>query len=110
MFVGKQLGVFSFAWLTTKLGVAALPKSVTYVQICAVAMLCGIGFTISLFIASLAFAHTRRSFMVDERAGVLAGSRPSALIGHLILRATPGRLRSIREMNEVTDNAWLRHV
>ena len=88
LFLGKQLGVFGFAWLAIKLGLAQLPKGVTFVQVYAVAVLCGIGFTMSLFIASLAFEHARHSFVVDERVGILAGSLISALTGYLILRAT----------------------
>ena len=88
LFVGKQLGVFSFAWLAIKLGIAELPKGVTYVQVYAVALLCGIGFTMSLFVASLAFEHARHSFLVDERVGIVAGSLLSALIGYLLLRTS----------------------
>ena len=96
LFLGKQLGVFGFAWLAIKLGLAQLPKGVTFVQVYAVAVLCGIGFTMSLFIASLAFEHARHSFVVDERIGILAGSLISALTGYLILRA------SLRDSNQTT--------
>ena len=74
--------------MAIKLGLAQLPKGVSFVQVYAVAVLCGIGFTMSLFIASLAFEHARQSFVVDERVGILAGSLISALTGYLILRAT----------------------
>ncbi|KPK38574.1 MAG: sodium:proton antiporter [Gammaproteobacteria bacterium SG8_47] len=88
LFVGKQLGVFTFAWLAIKLGVARLPKGVNYIQVYAVSVLCGVGFTMSLFIASLAFEHSRQNVMVDERIGILVGSLISAAVGYLILRVS----------------------
>jgi NhaA family Na+:H+ antiporter len=88
LFVGKQLGVFTFAWLAIKVGVATLPKGVNFLQIYAVSLLCGIGFTMSLFVASLAFEHSRHNFMVDERIGILVGSLLSAVVGYFVLRAS----------------------
>ena len=67
-----------------KLGIARLPGSVTWVQIYGVSLLCGIGFTMSLFIGSLAFTEQGADF--DERLGILLGSLLSAAAGTLVLR------------------------
>jgi Na+:H+ antiporter, NhaA family len=85
LFVGKQLGVFAFCWIGVKSGIARLPKGVTWPMIYGVAVLCGIGFTMSLFIASLAFEHTSDNLLFDERIGILLGSVVSAAVGYLIL-------------------------
>jgi Na+:H+ antiporter, NhaA family len=85
LFVGKQLGVFAFCWIGVKSGIARLPKGVTWPMIYGVAVLCGIGFTMSLFIASLAFEHTSDNLLFDERIGILLGSVISAAVGYLIL-------------------------
>jgi len=90
LFVGKQVGVFGFAWIGTRLGICRLPSGVTWVQVYGVALLSGIGFTMSLFIGTLAFAGPDQAAAV--RLGVLSGSVLSATIGYLMLRyAVPGR-------------------
>ncbi len=85
LFVGKQLGVFLFCWIGVKSGAARLPDGVTWAMVYGVAALCGIGFTMSLFIASLAFEHTADNLLFDERIGILLGSILSATVGYLIL-------------------------
>ena len=85
LFVGKQIGVFAFCWIGVKSGIAKLPKGVTWSMIYGVAVLCGIGFTMSLFIASLAFEHTSDNLLFDERIGILLGSVVSAAVGYLTL-------------------------
>ncbi|CAB3712357.1 Na+/H+ antiporter NhaA [Achromobacter kerstersii] len=87
LFLGKQLGVFGFAWLAIKAGVASLPRHATFTQLYGIALLCGIGFTMSLFIGALAFTDAAN---VDAtKIGVLAGSLASGLIGFLLLRIKP---------------------
>ncbi|GLQ29780.1 Na+/H+ antiporter NhaA [Litoribrevibacter albus] len=83
LFLGKQLGVFGFAWLVIKLGLAKLPSSINWAQLYGVAILCGIGFTMSLFIGSLAFEQTGES--MDDRLGILFGSLLSSVVGFLLL-------------------------
>jgi NhaA family Na+:H+ antiporter len=84
LFLGKQLGIFASIWAAVKLGVARRPGGASWTQIYGLAMLCGIGFTMSLFIGDLAFDD---SAMVDAvRLGVLIGSLASALGGFAILR------------------------
>jgi Na+:H+ antiporter, NhaA family len=84
--VGKQLGVFSFSWLAVKLGVARLPSGVEFKHVYGAALLCGIGFTMSLFIGMLAFENTATGeVIVTHRIGILAGTLISALAGCLVL-------------------------
>jgi len=88
LFLGNQIGVFGFVWLAVKLGIAQLPQEVRWIHIYGVAALCGIGFTMSLFISSLAFHHTDVGFAVDDRLGILLGSLLSALLGYVVLHMT----------------------
>jgi NhaA family Na+:H+ antiporter len=85
LFLGKQIGVFGFSWLTVKLKLARLPDSVNWRQLYAVSILCGIGFTMSLFISSLAFEQGGVEIAVHDRLGILLGSLISAFIGYLLL-------------------------
>lgn len=85
LFLGKQLGVFGFAWLAIKSGVATLPRHASFTQLYGVALLCGIGFTMSLFIGALAF--TNPAAVDATKIGVLTGSLASAVVGFLLLRA-----------------------
>lgn len=88
LFIGKQLGVFSFAWLAIRLKLASLPEKVTWTQLYGAAILCGIGFTMSLFIASLAFEHEGQEYIRLVRLGILIASLLSATMGYFILRVT----------------------
>ena len=88
LFFGKQLGVFGFCWLGVKLKVARLPAGVRWVHIYGTALLCGVGFTMSLFIASLAFEATGVDLLFDERLGIIVGSLLSGACGYFVLRRT----------------------
>ena len=83
--VGKQVGVLSFAWLAVRLGVADLPAGVTWRQVHAVAILAGIGFTMSLFVASLAFQEP--ATIEVAKVGILTASLLSGVTGGLLLAA-----------------------
>ncbi|WP_395757148.1 Na+/H+ antiporter NhaA [Achromobacter sp. EB05] len=86
LFLGKQLGVFGFAWLAIRTGLASLPRHASFTQLYGVALLCGIGFTMSLFIGALAFSDPAA---VDAtKIGVLTGSLASAVAGFLLLRTS----------------------
>jgi len=85
LFVGKQLGVFTFAWLAVKTRLAKLPRDVDWKQIYGVSLLCGIGFTMSLFIGSLAFENSGGDHLFDERLGIIVASILSAICGYLWL-------------------------
>ena len=84
LFLGKQVGIFGSVWIAAKLKIAAPPKGASWMQIYGVALLCGIGFTMSLFIGGLAFADPALNGQV--KIGVLTGSLLSAVAGYLVLR------------------------
>jgi NhaA family Na+:H+ antiporter len=86
LFFGKQLGVFTFSWLTIKLGFAKLPAGSTWVQLYGISALCGIGFTMSLFIGSLAFAEGGSGYARADRFAIVAASLLAGVVGYLILR------------------------
>ena len=92
LFVGKQVGIFAAVWLAVRMGLAQRLRGATWLQIYGVSMLCGIGFTMSLFIGALAFPES--PLLVEEaKLGVLTGSFVSALVGYLVLRFAPQHLR-----------------
>jgi NhaA family Na+:H+ antiporter len=86
LLVGKQIGVFGFIWLGIKLGLTAMPKGMNWGSLYGMSALCGIGFTMSLFIGSLAFDQTSELLVFDERFGIVIGSLLSGITGTLILR------------------------
>jgi len=88
LFLGKQAGVLGFAWLAVKAGVAAMPAAVGWRQVWGVSLLCGIGFTMSLFIASLAFA-AEPGLLDGAKVGILGGSLVSGLAGAAVLLRRP---------------------
>jgi NhaA family Na+:H+ antiporter len=87
LFVGKQLGITAFAWLAIKLGLGELPEGALWRQIWGGALLAGIGFTMSIFIASLAFSDYEVLDMA--KIGIIVGSLLSAIVGILVLRLGP---------------------
>ena len=87
LFIGKQVGVFSFCWLAVKAGIAKLPDQTNWMQMYGLSILCGIGFTMSLFISSLAFENVDTSYLISDRIGILFGSVLSAVVGYYILSA-----------------------
>jgi NhaA family Na+:H+ antiporter len=91
LFLGKQLGVFGAAWLAVRLRIATLPNGVRWSQLYGAALLCGIGFTMSLFIGSLAFEHVGQEHAASVRLGIFVGSILSALAGYGLLRLLPSR-------------------
>ena len=84
LIIGKQIGVIIPVLVVVKLGLAKLPKGTTFIQIYGVSLLCGIGFTMSLFISGLAFGGIPDEY--DPRLGIILGSLVSGIIGYLILR------------------------
>jgi NhaA family Na+:H+ antiporter len=89
LFIGKQIGVFGATFVAVKLGFGRLPEGAGWASIYGAAMLAGIGFTMSLFIGTLAWDTA--DFAAPVRLGVLAGSLVSGLAGYAMLRATMGR-------------------
>lgn len=93
LFFGKQIGVFGAAWLAIRLGVARLPVAASWLQLYGVSLLCGIGFTMSLFIGLLAFKDA--ALQNEVKVGVLVGSLSSALIGAALLSVAKARRASV---------------
>ncbi|MCB1667116.1 MAG: Na+/H+ antiporter NhaA [Porticoccaceae bacterium] len=88
LFFGKQIGVFGLCWLTIKLNLTRLPNGMNWRSLYGTAALCGIGFTMSLFIGSLAFEETGVNLFFDERLGIILGSLASGLVGYFLLRSS----------------------
>jgi len=86
LIVGKQVGVFSFAWLSIRTGIAELPKQTSMAQIYGAAILCGIGFTMSLFIGSLAFEEMGIGYSRPDRLGIIVGSLVCGVFGFVVLK------------------------
>ncbi len=86
LFLGKQFGVFAFSWAAIRFGFARLPDGVTWMQLYGVAALCGVGFTMSLFIGSLAFAEGGSGYARPDRFAIILASMLSGITGYLILR------------------------
>jgi NhaA family Na+:H+ antiporter len=92
LFLGKQVGVFGSVWLAVKLGLARRPSGTSWPQLYGMALLCGIGFTMSLFIGLLAFGEAG-ALQDQTKIGVLAGSLISAIAGWAVLRICPAASR-----------------
>ncbi len=88
LFFGKQLGVFGMVALARLLRIANLPAGTTWGQLYGVAVLCGVGFTMSLFIGSLAFGESNPELVSGVKMGVMGGSLLSAIFGLIILNFT----------------------
>ncbi|WP_390586513.1 Na+/H+ antiporter NhaA [Erythrobacter sp. MTPC3] len=85
--LGKQVGIFSIVWLADKVGFAPRPANASWPEIWGISILCGIGFTMSLFIGGLAFPQ-QPMFVEEAKIGILTGSAISAVLGYIVLRLT----------------------
>ena len=97
LFIGKQLGIFGFSWIGVKLKIAQLPQGIGWRAFHGMATLCGIGFTMSLFVSTLALEGVSDEVGASARLGVLMGSLLSALSGYFLLRQA---LRSKTDIKE----------
>ena len=86
LFIGKQVGIMLMTWAIIKAGMASLPTGTDFKQIYGVSLLCGVGFTMSLFISGLAFGGVTEGF--DPRLGIILGSIISGVAGYLLLKHT----------------------
>ncbi|SQD76756.1 Na+/H+ antiporter NhaA [Moritella yayanosii] len=87
LFIGKQVGIFGLCWLAIKCKIAKMPKGMDWCSLYGTAILCGVGFTMSLFIGSLAFEETGTNLLFDERLGIILGSLLSGIIGFFMLKS-----------------------
>jgi len=87
LFIGKQIGIFGFCYVGVKLGIAHLPQDINWKLLYGISLIAGVGFTMSLFIASLSFQKTGVNLLFDERLGILVGSILSGVSGYLVLRS-----------------------
>lgn len=88
LFFGKQIGIFLMCYITIKMKFASLPNGMSWSALYGTAILCGIGFTMSLFVGSLAFEATGIDLIFDERLGIIMGSLTSGIVGYLILKCS----------------------
>ena len=98
LFIGKQIGIFGLCWLVIKLNLTRLPDGMNWASLYGTSVLCGIGFTMSLFIGSLAFEESDMSFMFDDRLGIILGSLISGIVGYFVLNASlPAKSGKVNE-------------
>jgi NhaA family Na+:H+ antiporter len=86
LFLGKQIGIFLFCWLVIQLNITRLPRGMNWTSLYGTSALCGVGFTMSLFVGSLAFEETGVNLLFDERLGIIIGSLAAGLVGYILLR------------------------
>ncbi len=102
LLVGKQLGVFAAIYATVRLKLAPMPRGTNWRQLLGASALCGIGFTMSLFIAALAFPG-QAELVEASKIGILAGSLLSALVGFVILRTAPAATATAEDEEDYAD-------
>ena len=85
LLLGKTLGVFGFTWVAIRTGLAKLPNGANWGQVLGVSILCGIGFTMSLFVGSLAYDPATSAYAGADRMGILTGSILAAFIGYAVM-------------------------
>lgn len=88
LLVGKFCGVFSFTWLGIKLGLIQMPENANWSSLASICMLCGIGFTVSMFMAALSYPATHVDLLNDAKLGILCGTIASAIVGCVMLHVT----------------------
>jgi len=87
LFVGKPVGVLTFSWIAIKTKIATLPEQVNWRLLIGVSFLCGIGFTMSMFLGGLAFQEGGSGYAKADRIGIIVGSLLSGIVGYLLLRS-----------------------
>ncbi|WP_281383706.1 Na+/H+ antiporter NhaA [Candidatus Competibacter phosphatis] len=93
-----------FCYLFITLKITSLPKGMNWLSLYGVSALCGVGFTMSLFIGSLAFEETGVNLLFDERLGIILGSLGSGFLGYIVLRASLSSCESIRPTTKTSDD------
>ena len=97
LFFGKQIGVFGFAWIAIMLGLCKKPAGANWGQIYGVAILCGVGFTMSLFVGSLAFEDSGLGYSRPDRLGIIVGSLAAGILGFIVLKLATNNTAVIME-------------
>jgi NhaA family Na+:H+ antiporter len=100
LFIGKQLGIFAACYAAIKLKLCKLPKDATWSQLYGVCLLCGVGFTMSLFIGSLAFEEQGLAYQTQVKVGVLVGSIMSGVLGAYLIKRSSDKLKIAGDKNE----------
>lgn len=95
LLLGKTVGVFGLTWLAVKAGIAGLPAGANWGQVLGVAILCGIGFTMSLFVGSLAFEPGASQYAGMDRMGILTGSILAAVLGYGVTAAASRKHKAL---------------
>ena len=86
LLLGKVLGIFTFTWLSVKLGISALPSNIKWIHVLGIGFIGGMGFTMSLFISNLAYMD--QLLINQAKAGILMGSLIAAIVGYFFLKRT----------------------
>ena len=94
LFIGKQLGIFAACYTVIKLNLCKLPKDANWTQLYAVCLLCGVGFTMSLFIGSLAFEEQGLAYQTQVKVGVLCGSILSGVLGAILIKRSSNKVKN----------------
>jgi NhaA family Na+:H+ antiporter len=95
LLLGKTLGVFGLTWVAIRIGVAKLPSGANWGQVFGVSILCGIGFTMSLFVGSLAYDPATSAYAGADRMGILTGSILAALIGYAVMAVSSRKTENL---------------
>jgi NhaA family Na+:H+ antiporter len=105
LFLGKQIGIFAACWVAVKSGIASLPKGSSWGSVYGIAILCGVGFTMSMFIGSLAFESSGMDVhdMFDDRVGTIIGSLLSAIVACLVLQLTLPKKTGLAKREDFSD-------
>jgi len=97
LFLGKQVGIFGFCYVAIKLKLSSIPEGMNWGSLYGTGILCGVGFTMSLFIGSLAFESSGVNLVFDERLGIIVGSLLSGIVGYWVLRRSIPGLREPKQ-------------
>ena len=109
LFFGKQIGVFGFAWVSIKLGLARIPAGVNWGQMYGASILCGVGFTMSLFVGSLAFEESGLGYSRPDRLGIIVGSLAAGIFGFVVLKlATKSAATDDKQLSAATEQGILK--
>lgn len=100
LFIGKQIGIFGLCWLCIKMSWAKMPSGMSFLSLYGTAALCGIGFTMSLFVGSLAFEETGVNLLFDERLGIIIGSLLSGVVGYFVLKVALNKPAPLNEKQQ----------